>query len=258
MNHLADSPLLVFTCSLVVLTLCAWLGANVGIRQGRQPAEEPDGDVRDDFNLVLTASLTLMGLIIGFTFSMAVSRYDQRKNYEEVETNAIGTAYLRAGLLPADAGARSRALLKDYLEQRLLFYTTTDQSRLVTIAGESLRLQNGLWAEVSAAAAAQPTPIVAQVIVSINDVFDSQSSTQAAWWNRIPEAAWVLMLLIAMLCNVMVGYVVHRRRPRGLLLLVLPLLLSVAFALIADIDGPRGGFIHVVPHDLMSLSSQLR
>jgi hypothetical protein len=252
MAHVADYPLLIFACSLVALGLCAWLGANVA-GSGAQSAE-----VRDDFNLVLTASLTLLGLIIGFSFSMAVSRYDQRKTYEEVETNAIGTAYLRAGLLPADAAARTRALLKDYLEQRVQFYTTTDQSRLPGIASDTSRLQSQLWSEVSAAAAAQPNPIVAEVIVGINDVFDSQSSTQAAWWNRIPEAAWALMLLIAMLCNAMVGYAVHRLKSRGLVLVLLPLVLSIAFALIADIDGPRGGFIHVVPQNLLSLRDQLR
>jgi hypothetical protein len=251
MAHFADNPLLVFACSVLVLALCAWLGANTA---GKIPWSQ---EVREDFNLVLTASLTLLGLIIGFSFSMAVSRYDTRKHYEEVETNAIGTAYLRAGLLPADTAARSRALLKDYLEHRLLFYTTRDQTRLPGIAAESSRLQEQLWSEVSAAAAAQPTPIVAQVIAGMNDVFDSQASTQAAWWNRIPEAAWALMLLIAMICNVLVGYVVHRLRPRGMLLVVLPLVLSIAFALIADIDGPRGGFIHVAPHNLLSLREQL-
>jgi len=57
---------------------------------------------------VLAASLTLLALIIGFSFSMAVSRYDQRKNYEEAEANAIGTEYLRANLLPADDATRVR------------------------------------------------------------------------------------------------------------------------------------------------------
>ena len=253
MGHFADNPLLVLAASWVALALCAWLGANIAGGTAARSAE-----VRDEFNLVLTASLTLLGLIIGFSFSMAVSRYDQRKHYEEVETNAIGTAYLRADLLPADAAARSRALLKDYLEQRVLFYTTTDPSRLPRIATESSRLQGQLWSEASTAAAAQPNPIVAQVIAGINDVFDSQSSTQAAWWNRIPEAAWALMLLIAMMCNVMVGYAAYRLKPRWRLLVLLPLVLSIAFALIADIDGPRGGFIHVVPQNLLSLRDQLR
>ena len=65
---------------------------------------------------MLTATLTLLALIIGFTFSMAVSRYDLRKNYEEAEANAIGTELLRADLLPADDAANTRRLLRGYLD----------------------------------------------------------------------------------------------------------------------------------------------
>ena len=57
-------------------------------------------DVHDDFGVVLAATLTVLGLLIGFTFSMAVGRYDKRISAEEVEANAIGTAYVRADLLP--------------------------------------------------------------------------------------------------------------------------------------------------------------
>jgi hypothetical protein len=74
-------------------------------------------DEREDFDTVLTASLTLLALIIGFSFSMAVSRYDQRKNYEEAEANAIGTEFLRADLLPSEVAARVRQLLKMYVDQ---------------------------------------------------------------------------------------------------------------------------------------------
>ena len=92
--------------SLLVL----WLSVQVGafIRK-RRPLPE---DERDDFALVVNASLTLLALIIGFTFSMAVSRYVQRKNYEEEEANAIGTEYVRAELLPPSDGARVQELLK--------------------------------------------------------------------------------------------------------------------------------------------------
>ena len=70
-----------------------------------------------------TATLTLLALIIGFTFSMALNRYDQRKIYEEEEANAIGTEYLRAELLPAADAAKVRTLLLNYLDQRVLFYS---------------------------------------------------------------------------------------------------------------------------------------
>jgi len=73
----------------------------------------------EKISTVLTATLTLLALIIGFSFSMAVSRYDQRKNYE---ANAIGTEYVRADLLPADDGTKLRELLRKYVNQRILFY----------------------------------------------------------------------------------------------------------------------------------------
>ena len=75
----------------------------------------------------MAATLTLLGLIIGFSFSMAISRYDQRKNYEEAEANAIGTEYVRADLLPAADAERMHGLLRNYLDQRVLFYQTRDE-----------------------------------------------------------------------------------------------------------------------------------
>jgi len=253
MIHIVDSPLLVFVLAFAALALCAWLGANMAWRQSGATA-----DARAEFTLVLTASLTLLGLIIGFTFSMALSRYDLRKNYEEAEANAIGTEYVRTDLMPGEAAARTRALLRSYLDQRLLFYSARDAGALNAINAETARLQQELWAQVREAAAAQPTPTVALVVSGMNDVLNSQGYTQAAWWNRIPAAAWILMLAIAMLCNLMIGYSAYHLRSRGVLLLLLPLVLAIAYALIADIDSPRSGLIHVQQQNLQSLAQSLR
>jgi hypothetical protein len=250
--HLTDFPILVFGISFGALSLCAWLGATIPSRPRAEAAR-----AETDFTVILTASLTLLGLIIGFSFSMATSRYDLRKNYEEAEANAIGTEYLRAGLLPPAVATRTRSLLKSYLEERLKFYDTRDASNLQQINTETTKLQGQLWNEVQAAAAAQPTPTLAAVAVGMNDVLNSQSYTQAAWWNRIPTSAWALMLLIAMLCNVMLGYMARGVKPRGVLLVLLPLVVAIAFALIADIESPRGGLIHVRPQNLESLAATL-
>src|SRR4029453_8397977 len=125
MNYILDHPLLVFALSFVAIWLSAWIGAFLRERRG---GLEEDG--REDFNLIVAATLTLLALIIGFTFSMAISRYDQRKLYEEAEANAIGTEFVRAGLLPARDAERVRALLRNYLDQRVLFYVTRDDGRL--------------------------------------------------------------------------------------------------------------------------------
>ena len=244
-------PVLVFALSLVVLSIAGVLGN--ALRKWVTPLREED---RDDFGVVLGATLTLLGLLIGFSFSMAVSRYDQRKNYEEAEANAIGTEYVRADLVPAADGYKIRELLKQYVEQRILFYTTRDGDRLARINAETAELQNNLWSAIRPAAAAQPTAVIALVVSGMNDVLNSQGYTQAAWWNRIPIGAWSLMSIIAICCNLLIGYGAHRRDWR--MFLIVPVAVSIAFFLIADIDSPRGGAIRVKPRNLVSLSHSLQ
>jgi len=189
---------------------------------------------------------------------MAVSRYDQRKNLEEEEANAIGTEYVRADLLPAADAAKVRPLLRSYLDQRVLFYSTRDPEQVRQINARTAKLQNELWAAILPPAAAHPTQIVALAVSGMNDVLNSQGYTQAAWWNRIPIAAWVMMLAIAICCNLLEGYLGRNMDKEGLLHVVLPFVVSLSFFLIADIDSPRGGVIHVNPQNLLSLVDSLR
>jgi hypothetical protein len=252
MPHLLNFPVFISVISVVVLWVSALTGASI-IKKLRALNENS----REDFGFILAAILTLLGLIIGFSFSMAISRYDQRRNYEEDEANAIGTEYVRAGLLPAPDAEKVRLLLRKYLEQRILFYRTREASELRQINATTTQLQNELWSAVQGPAGAQPTPVVALVVSGMNDVLNSQGYTQAAWRNRIPRSAWVLMLLIAICCNVLVGYGSHPAKPDSVLLLVLPVVVSIAFLLVADIDSPRGGLIHIPPDNLASLAQSL-
>jgi hypothetical protein len=247
-----DHPLLVFVLSFFILSFSAWLGKSLSMRR-----RILEGAAREDFGIILAATLTLLGLIIGFTFSMALNRYDQRKNYEEEEANAIGTEYLRAGLLPAADAAKVQTLLLNYLDQRVLFYSTGDEQQLRQIDAQTAKLQTGLWSAVRTPAVAEPEPVIALAVSGMNDVLNSQGYTQAAWWNRIPGAGWTFMVAIAICSNVLVGFGVRNDKPKALLLLVLPFVVSIAFLLIADIDTPRWGLIRVIPQNLLSLSQSL-
>jgi hypothetical protein len=249
---LLNYPLLIFVVSFLLLWLATWVGARV-IR--KQPLAI-DQDLRIDFGVVEGASLTLLGLIIGFSFSMATGRYDLRKNYEEAEANAIGTEYVRADLLPAEEASRVKALLREYTAQRIRFYTANARDNIDEIRAETGKVQDQLWAAVARTANSQPTPMHALAVSGMNDVLNSEGYTQAAWWNRIPVAAWMLMFGIALFCNVLVG--VGTVKPQRRLFMVLPLLVAVAFFLIADIDSPRGGVIRVVPQNLMRLQRGLK
>jgi hypothetical protein len=186
---------------------------------------------------------------------MAISRYEQRKVLEEAEANAIGTEYVRADFLPAADAETLRDLLRNYLDQRVLFYATRDKEQLRQIDINTTKLQNQLWSGVQARATAQPTPVVALAVSGMNDVLNSQGYTQAAWWNRIPFEAWVLLVAIGVGSNLLIGYGAHRK---SFLFIVVPLAVSASFFLIADIDSPRGGVIRVQPQNLLSLSQTLR
>ena len=246
------SPHTVFPVTIIALCACAWTGA---VLQNRFALR--GGQVHDDLGVVLAATLTLLGLISGFTFSMATTRYDMRKNYEEAEANAIGTEYLRAELLPEAQAARPKTLLRDYVTQRILFYRTDVPPSLEEIGARTAELQTQLWEAVRGQAAVSPTPITALALAGMNDVINSQGYTQAAWWNRIPVEAWALMGLIAILCNLMLGFMTGSHKSRAFLG-ILPLVTAIAFFLIADIDSPRSGLIHIVPQNLLALAATLR
>src|ERR1700754_2681360 len=188
MEELVSYPRLILVISFLVLWLAAWIGLKLSER-----SHGITEDLRADYGVVFGATLTLLGLIIGFSFSMAIGRYDQRKNYEEEEANAIGTEYLRTDLLPAN-GDRARELLRQYTDLRIRFYTTREDDQLRQIAADTDRLQNEMWVTVSRPALTQPLPVVISLAVGgMNDVINSQGYTLAAWRNRIPGSAWMLL-----------------------------------------------------------------
>jgi hypothetical protein len=233
-----------------------WVMARIGAWLRKHLAVSPSQD-KENLTLVISTSLTLLGLIIGFTFSMAISRYDQRRLFEENEANSIGTEYVRADLLPAAGAATVKPLLIQYLDQRIVFYNSDYGKGLMFTDKTTSDLQASLWQSILAQASAQPSPVTALVVSGMNDVLNSQGYAQFAWWNRIPDSAWELLLLLGLFTNLLVGYGAQRSKFADHLLLVLPFVFSASFFLIAEIDSPRGGIIRIPPKDLISLSHSL-
>ncbi len=246
MSLLLDNPLGLFALSLPGL----WLVAFAGYFAQRiwRPLRREE---QDEFKTVQGATLTLLALIVGFTFAMSVSRYDQRKTLEESEANAIGTELVRAQLLPPASRAALEKALRAYLDLRIAFYSGAE-----TMAKDEAKRQSDIWAIVRDAAAAQPTPIVALAVAGANDVLNAQGYAAAAWANRIPEPAWQLMALIAAVCSGLLGF--GGQRFNAFLLLLVPATISVSFLLIAEIDSPRSGLIRVEPANLIAIAQGLK
>jgi hypothetical protein len=243
-------PAAIFAATLLVQGLGAFLGHH--FRRRMQAIGETG---RSDVSTILGATLTLLALIIGFSFSMAVSRYDTRKALEEAEANAIGAEYARASLLsPADAETM-RALLRQYTQQRILCYQVADPARLAQINADTAKLQIAMLDFASGPATDPATPKTALAVSGMNDVVNSQRDAQAAWRNHIPIGAWALMFLVAFAGNVLLGALEKRRSIA--VLIILPIVVSAPFFLIADIDSPRAGLIRVAPENLIDVAHSM-
>lgn len=250
MYHLPMRPLNVLVIGLAVQSIAVFAGDLV--RRRRREVDEAE---RKDLATILPAALTLLTLLIGFSFSLAANRYDQRKVLEEDEANAMGTEYVRADLLPAQT-AQIHELLVKYLAERIEFYQQTDPAELRQTYDATQALQGQLWAEVVAPATAAPTPVAALAVAGMNDVLNSQGYVQAMWWNRLPPGAWLLMFLVSVFCSFLFGYSEQRGSRKRLL--ILPIIVALPLALVADMDTPRYGLIHVVPQNLLALQATLK
>jgi len=244
-------PALVSVAALTLMVLSLWVGDTL-----RKRAGIPEEDKRhESAHLMLGAILTLLFFLIGFTFSMAIHRYDVRRECEQAEAIAIGTAYSRADLLVPGDAAKVQTLLKRYLDQRMLFYTTRSSGRASEIAADTVQLQAQLWSTLRPALSTVPAPLMGVLVSGVNDVINSQRSCQGAWLNRIPVAAWALVMIIGIGSCWLMGY--RARRTDWLAFLLVPIAVSVCFFLIADLDSPRGGAIRVTPQNLSILSQSL-
>lgn len=250
MFNLLDYP----TTMLAVSLPSFWLSSSVGARL-RGNARNPQPGGRDDLRFVLGGALTLLGVMVGFTFQMALSSYDRRKTLEVQEANAISTEYARTDLLlPAD-GLMVRALLKSYIDQRISNYTSRSDRRLQQASAQTIRLQNEMWSAVAASVTAQPSPLTALVVSGMDNVLDSEAYAQAAWRHHIPIAAWAVLFLISIFCNLLIGWAAPGTG--GFVFLILPVALSISLFLIAEIDSPRTGSIRVEPQNLQDLARSL-
>jgi FtsH-binding integral membrane protein len=252
MAAFVDHPAILFVVLFALLIVAVAFGV-FGLRR-LAPLRD---DERDDFNAVQGATLTLLALLIGFSISMAVNRYDQRKNLEEAEANAIGTEYARADLAEPHIRDSIRLALVQYTRLRLTEFQTRIPDERKRLDGEISALQSKLWEQAAQVAKTQPTPIGALVVAGMNDVLNSQDYSEAARINHIPLGAWVLMILIAVFGCAVQGYGAKGKRRTALLMTILPVTISLSLALIADIDSPRGGIIHVQPQNLTRLLQSL-
>lgn len=225
-----------------------WLGTVVGGRL-RRHRERTLSEESSTFKTLESAVLALLGLLLGFTFSMGVSRYDQRKNLEIAEANDIHDVWLRSATLPGAEREALQTLLLRYIPVRLEFLDAgTSRNRINASLSQTTDLQQQIWQASSAYAGAHGDPVSAQLLTDVTAMVNITESRTAAFENRIPVVAWGMLLFISFMASILVGVGIASHSQ--FLRIILPIVVASALSLTLDLDSPRSGIIRVHQHSL--------
>jgi len=247
MDALPLWALFALTVTLVFVTV--ELGYDLGAWRARRSARETESAATP----LGSATLTLLGFVLAFTFSFASLRYEDRRQVVLEESNAIGTAFLRTDFLPAGAREESRGLYIRYVDARINAAVTLDARTAIV---ESERIQGELWRLGADALNTQPgSEAVARYVEALNAVIDVHAKrVQAGVRSRVPPIIWLGLYLLTVFAMFAVGYPVGlagtSRTPA-----VLPLALAFALVLcmIAVLERPGRGVVGVDQYPMEAL-----
>jgi hypothetical protein len=241
---------------LVAMALSSVLGNFLRLWHLRRHSGDP-GQVDSDGSFILTSVLGLLALLVGFTFSLAIDRYESRRGLVLEEANAIGTAYLRTQLLDEPHRARISQLLVEYTDRRLELARLPDSEARLYVARTD-ELANQLWVET---VAAWPTirgmDFSSAYIDSMNAVIDLNESRKISRQAKVPYEVYVVLFIYLVATAGMVGYTRKTMRER-LSALFMFLLMTLTLMLILDIDRPVDGGINVSQRAMEDLQASLR
>jgi hypothetical protein len=247
---------------IFVVVIALFLSASeIGFRLGWWGQSKSNEPTRSQVGMLQAASLGLLALLLGFTFSMALTRFDTRKQLVLDEANAIETTYLRAQLLPEPTRKEVSNLLRRYVDVRLEFYQAgINQRMLRKVDDETEKLHRALWLYAIAAGGQDPRAITTGLFIqSLNDVIDLHAKRVTALENHVPENIFVLLIIVATLSLGLVGYGAGIGRDRNLLPTVISvILIASVILLIMDLDRPRRGLIKVSQQSMVHLPDSLK
>ena len=239
----------------VVISICLFFGMaiclEVGYRMGSYVARKT-ASAHEGTSTIQAAVFALLGLLLGFTFANGISHLDQRRQLIVQESNAIGSAYLRLDLLPANQQPAMRELFRQYLDTRLEVYeklpnlpaAEADLQRAAT-------LQEEIWSRAVTGSRDDPTQNVARLLLpALNEMIDVTTARTIALHTHVPPLIFGLSICVALLSGLIAGYDMARRKSRswfhGLLYAVV---ISITIFTVIDLDYPRFGLIRLTAAD---------
>jgi ABC-type multidrug transport system fused ATPase/permease subunit len=236
------------------------LAMEIGFRSGRRKQASATEAITQA-NSVLVSMLGLLALLLAFTFSAALQRYEDRSQTVVAEANAIGTTYLRARLLPGGMQDEVQALLRQYLDVRIqegrVNATEPELHELLQQQGQLMQTQ--LWSHAVRAAELDKSVVTSGLFIqSLNELIDTSTTRNAALNRQVPEIVLFLMIATIVLTTATLGYASgiagHRVTLAAFVLLIL---IALVVYLIIDLDRPRRGAIQVSHESMQSLQQTI-
>lgn len=194
----------------------------------------------------------LMGLILAFSFSGALTRFDDRRRLVVEEANDIGTAWLRIDLLPPESQPPMRDLFRRYLDSRIETYKKLpDVDAAKAELQQSIKLQNEIWSSAVAASQKTPTPQAGMLLLpALNTMIDITATRTEAARLHPPTIIFVMLGVLTLACALFAGYDMAARQGLNLLhSAAFALVLVVTIYVIVDLEYPRLGLIQMTDSD---------
>jgi len=229
----------------VALLLGLVLACEGGFRLGRRALAGGEPSIGGPIGAIQGAMLGLLGLLLGFSFSGAASRFLERQDLIVQEANAIGTAYLRADLLDEPHRSGLRAGLAHYVDRRLKVSVTLREGLSAEATAEITRMHARIWNAASAGALARPNTTVV-VIPPVNEIIDLHSTRLSAARKHLPAPVLGLLIVCSALSMTVIGYGCGLAGRRSLMIAgSLAILIAAALWITIDLDHPRAGIIRL-------------
>lgn len=242
------SSLLWLAGMFLILGLAAYVGHWIAHRKLQR-----DGAVGDDLQIILGATLSLFGLLMGFILSIAISGYNTRAAAEENEAMAIGNAFQHLVLLEDSPRDKANAMLSEYLQLRTQFFENTDRQARAQVREASIRQHTEMWRYIGQVAKNNPDTMLGMALNACSELYMTQQKTMASWRYQIPGAAWAILLIFGLCSNFLIGYNARKSNANYALLFFIPAIMALSLFMIAQIDIPGEGIIHVEPVNLRAI-----
>jgi hypothetical protein len=246
-----------------VLFVSMALAIEAGYRIGRRSTGPAAEASKAHIDAIQASMLGILALLLAFTLSLSLSlqRFDSRSEAVVAEANSIGTASLRAQLLPAAVRGEVKGLLRQYIDLRVQAgaVTLVDRAERAALQAKTLGIQNALWGYARQATELDTNAVRSGLFIeSLNDLIDNQGKREAALNRHVPEAVLLLLYATFLMAGSIVGYAagIAGHRP-SLATHVMVALIVVLVFIILDLDRPRRGLIKVNQASLIELQAAI-